>query len=592
MGIPGFFGWILRNYKKRASHSNGAAIIIHSIGRPVDELYIDANCMLHPSCFKVLNAERNKIPIEELESKMIDMCIKDLDYLIKYVNPKNKIYLAVDGVAPLAKINQQRKRRYKSYDETQQKNKIKEKYGVTTVNDWTNASITPGTAFMEKMHERIQKYLSGLKIPQKIIYSSYHTPGEGEHKIFDHIRDESKKIKSNVNSAVKVVYGLDADLIFLAMACHQKNIYLIREDSELMNAHDQQKNVNSPMGENQYNYVDMDVLIQCFNEQIYENIVRSLSGIGIEKKICPDLINDIIFICYLLGNDFLPHVPTIDIKKYGMEMLIDAYVGTYIKHMKPLINYNTGITDDIDINMIFFDDFIFQLSILEKEWMETNEDEKQNKRIEPNFTNQLDRELWRLDNMKNDTECYDIYKKYIGTFEDWKFRYYEHYFNCSESQEQTIKEICKNYLDGILWIAKYYFGKCPSWDWVYNYSHAPFVSDLSKFIKTQHYNINNFKMELGKPLNAVTQLLCVIPYNYAHLLPQQYIKLINPDVSPIGDMFPRDFVIDTANKDMLWQCIPILPQINLKRVNDEVEKLQKNAFVEKINKQIKDIIIK
>ncbi len=38
---------------------------------------------------------------------MIDRIIKYINYIIKFVNPSDNIFIAVDGVAPIAKINQQ-----------------------------------------------------------------------------------------------------------------------------------------------------------------------------------------------------------------------------------------------------------------------------------------------------------------------------------------------------------------------------------------------------------------------------------------------------------------------------------------------------
>lgn len=563
MGIPGFFGWLIKKYKRNT-------FMTANIGNSIDTLYIDANCMLHPSCFKILNSTDPHIPIDKLENAMINNCINDLDNLINYVSPKKKIYIAVDGVAPLAKINQQRKRRYKSLDETNLKNKIKEKYGVVSNCNWSNASITPGTIFMEKLHEKLSEYLKTLKKPNTIIYSSYHTPGEGEHKIFDHIR----KFK---NDDIKVVYGLDADLIFLAMASQQKNIFLIRENSEFSPA---------IAGNNQFMYVIMDTLTDCFNEQIYEQSKRALTEYGINKNIPINNTNDIVFICYLLGNDFLPHVPTIDIRHSGLEMILDAYVSVYIKHNSPLIKLDEN---NVEINMLFFDDFIFQLSLLEREWLETYDDTITT--YEPKFAKPVELELWKLDNMRIILSD-DVYKRHIGTFDDWKFRYYENHFGCSESNEQTIRDICKNYLDGIIWITKYYFGKCHAWNWTYNYSHAPFLSDLSKFIKTQHYNINDFQMEPGRPMCASTQLLCVIPPTYSYLLQKKYSELMIPNSSPIADMFPSEFKIDTFNKDMLWQCIPILPHLDIERVLNAVDKIRKTPEMMKIDAQFDDIVIK
>ena len=129
MGIPGFFGWLLKKYKR-------GYITMNSLSN-IDELYIDANCMLHPSCFKIL--DKTHFPNANLENEMIEVCIQDLDNLIKYVNPKVKLYVAVDGVAPFAKITQQRSRRYKSLVENQLKNKIKKNFGIPINDKWSNA---------------------------------------------------------------------------------------------------------------------------------------------------------------------------------------------------------------------------------------------------------------------------------------------------------------------------------------------------------------------------------------------------------------------------------------------------------------------
>jgi len=572
MGIPGFFGWILKKYKQNTyENTSSPTILLQSLNKPIDELYVDANCMLHPSCLRILNEMKEVISIEELEIKMINECIKDLDILIRYVKPIEKIYVAVDGVAPMAKINQQRQRRFKSYHENILKDEIRKKYNIQQSNHWTNASITPGTEFMEKLHIKILEFLKSYKTPSKqVIYSSYHTPGEGEHKIFNYI-------KKNKNSKTKVVYGLDADLIFLAMASMSNNILLIRENSCF-------SHTLITSGLNPYVYVSIDTLIKCFNEQIYSNILRISNHIGIsdeaEKHILQQTQNnknniaDVILICFLLGNDFLPHIPTIDIKKFGMEMILDSYANAYIKNLSSLVKVDEN---DISINMIFLDDFLFHLSNLEKDWMESYNENKLS--IEPKFNNQCEREIWLLDSMKT-IKSTDIFQKHIGSFDDWKFRYYEHHFHSLESQEQTIKEICKSYLDGIKWITKYYFHECPSWEWMFPYLHSPFISDLSKFVKSQKYNINSITFEPTEPLFPLTQLLCVLPPQLSYLLPKQYDDLTKSD--DVGDLFPINFELDVTNKDMFWQCIPKLPILNIRRIKKETLNIDMNTEQNKL----------
>lgn len=545
MGIPGFFGWLLKKYRK-------GTITTNNINNKVDELYIDANCMLHPSCFKILHNSPTDISNEELEKNMINNCISDLDNLINYVSPAVKIFIAVDGVAPMAKIKQQRIRRYKSISDNMLKQGIKDKYGIIENCNWSNASITPGTVFMEKLHLRIKEYIGTISNNINVKYSSYHDAGEGEHKIIEYIREN----KTQNEKITRVIYGLDADLIFLSMACDCKNLFLIREEFDMPDASTVQ----------QYNYVSIDTLNKCFTEQIEEHIMKIAYDNGMTNKIMTNTINDVIFICYFLGNDFIPRIPTINIKKYGLEMLLSAYATTYVNYWSPLVDGK-----NITIDIRFLDDFLFQLAAIERDWMESYNDDTQ--RREPVFDTDYEREIWKLDNMKI-IKPKDVFQKYIGTFDDWKFKYYAHHIGCTDSQDQTIKSICQNYLDGLMWVTQYYFGKCKSWDWSYHYSHSPFICDLSKFIKNNQYNINYTKFEETKPLEPKTQLLCVIPPQLNYLLPESYRKLMDYKTSDIAYMFPSNFELDVYNNELLWQCIPKLPDIDINRIKEAIKNIK------------------
>jgi 5'-3' exonuclease len=147
MGVPGFFSWLLRNYKKNT-------IITDKITKDIDTLYIDANCLFHPQCFQTLDTLEEWSSVSRLETKMINRILKYINYLIEYTKTKH-VYIAVDGVAPMAKMSQQRKRRYKSNDELNDRDKIKEKNNKPIKKRWSNSVITPGTEFMEKLHKII-----------------------------------------------------------------------------------------------------------------------------------------------------------------------------------------------------------------------------------------------------------------------------------------------------------------------------------------------------------------------------------------------------------------------------------------------------
>ena len=109
--------------------------------------------------------------------------------MIEYVNPKNLVYIAIDGVAPIAKIKQQRSRRFKSVKDKFLFNNIKKKHGKDVGNNWNNSAITPGTDFMDKITASIIEFCETYKKKDlKIIFSTANTPSEGEHKLLQYIK--------------------------------------------------------------------------------------------------------------------------------------------------------------------------------------------------------------------------------------------------------------------------------------------------------------------------------------------------------------------------------------------------------------------
>lgn len=539
MGVPGFFAWLFKKYK----------ITIKKLDNDIDTLYIDANCLFHPQCFQVLTHYGN-IELKILEKYMFDRIILYLDYLIEKVNPK-KIYIAVDGVAPMAKMNQQRKRRFKSIYDNNIRNKIKMKYGINENTIWSNTCITPGTKFMEKLHQRLLTY---IKTKSNIIYSSYHTPGEGEHKILQDIKNES---------GTHVIYGLDADLIFLSLAC-KKNVYLMRESSMFdQNSKDNDTDINNVY--ESFNYVPINKLKEYINIEVSNR-----------TQITDDYCDDFIFISMLLGNDFIPHIPSIDIKTNGMDLLLKVYGKTY--NGTKLIE----ISDDVKINKEFYARFIVELSKFEKYYFENilpKFDERIKNKICRKETD-VDIELWNYDYLKY--YKFDPVQLGVGNPMEYKYRYYEHYFNISTFYEQGVKSICDEYFRAILWNAYYYFLKCPNWTWQYPFTHSPFMTDLAI-----HINNNNidYTFENDKNILPYSQLLSVLPSACSYLLPESYKNLMMDPESPIIDYYPEEIYQDVLHKDAHFKSIPMISSVDIDRINDAIInlKLTKNEQLRNAN---------
>jgi 5'-3' exonuclease len=590
MGVPGFFAWLIKNYQKKS-------VITDTINESIDMFYIDTNCLAHPQCFKVLHNLTKITNLEKLEKLMIKRIMDYTDYIIDFTDPKIGTYIAVDGVAPQAKMDQQRKRRYRSKQDNEIRKEIERKHKVNKYSDWSNTVITPGTEFMEKLHQAFKLYINSKK-DRMIIYSSYHTPGEGEHKILQDLK------KSKYNTIA--IYGLDADLIFLSLASQRNNIYLLRESEQLKSITGKNESTLlersvDDVGED-LSFVAIDGVKDCINYHISNLIGRqqkqkynnSFEGFetDISEEILPkgqDFTNDFVFICYLLGNDFLPHLPSIDIKTNGLDFLLECYTEIYIDTKTSIIDINQ--TGEVEINNVFLELLLKSLASNETYYFREilpKHLERCDRRKCPS-SDSFEREIWNIENMKGEKE-YDPIKLGDGNLRNWKYRYYHHYFKVSNYQDQLISDMCTEYLKGIAWVAKYYFESIASWDWQYPYTHAPFVSDLSLFMSRSKMDLNHVKFILSKPSEPCTQLLAVLPPSCSSMLPIRYRSLVTTIDSPIIDIFPSKIAIDTLYKDMYWKCVPLIPIVDIERVRTITKSIQLNPDEKIRNAQLEPFV--
>lgn len=582
MGVPGFFLWLQKNYKNDNFVFNKNKITIKEINdsmsdfrkeelknenvkhkqilddiNSIDYFLIDTNCLIHPMCFKILAENPDLTDNEKLESKMINQVMLYINELVDYVKPKKGVFIAIDGVAPVAKIKQQRSRRYKSVHDKELWDSIKKKHKKPLSNFWNNSAITPGTEFMKKLHYKIIDWAKTQKV--QIIYSSCNTPSEGEHKLLQFIRNNQKD-KKNYKY---VLYGLDADLIFLALSTNNNDVYLLREANQI--------NKNEP--ENTLSYVSIRIMRNCiFNtiDRYYKK--QFLQNDKSYEKFKTQFISDFIFLCYFLGNDFLPHLPSLNIQKDGIEYLIDAY-SEILFELTTDDNLPSLISD---INkMIFNEDFlkklIKKLSQNEEAILLENYAEKK-KYHRCDSTDKYDQEIFKIENLQ--FKINDPVQLGSDNHKEWRKRYYKHYFGCKsdESLEDFSEKIVKNYLMGIKWVSIYYFDKCGSWDWYYPYDQPPFLSDIAKYIDKIH--INNITFKLGKPLKPFVQLLCVLPQQSNYLLPPPLRKIMVNPHSSLSHLYPTDFEQDFLNKHKYWMAIPQLPPLEVELIKYVYHKYQ------------------
>lgn len=562
MGVPGFVAWLRECFKD--------IMILNNLDKNPDFLYIDGNCLIHPKCFEVLANCSNDIDNDKLEKLMFKRITKFITFLIDYSQPKT-CYFAVDGVGPAAKINQQRFRRYKSVIDNDFKKQLKKKYNMDQSIEWSNTVITPGTAFMNRLDKYLTNYFNeqSQKYPHiKYIYSSYLEPGEGEHKLLNHLRNLPVDL---LETNTYVIYGLDADLFFLSMACKKKNIFLLREEQQFVNGKPEKSKLFDIIDDiaEEMRYVSIDITKKCYDIKMAEIIKNRLNDDSNKLNQRTDYCNDFVFICYLLGNDFIPHLPTIDIKKNGLDIIIDCYVETYITLGINLLNRD--INDKISINMIFLTELLRLLSNLEEQYYNEiiPKHEYKMSRRKCFASDAYSKEMWDYENLRS--ACFkdknnDPIKLGYGEKSLWKFRYYEYYFGVSEHYLEFVDIMSQMYMEGLGWVTQYYYIDCPSWKWKYPFIQAPFISDIYDFIKRSNFDINNIIFKKSEPLKPAIQLLAVLPYALNEIIPIEYRHLVTDKDSPIYDLYPVNVKLDYLHKDMNWSCNPILPYLDIERI--------------------------
>lgn len=170
---------------------------------------------------------------KELEEIWIEV-FNYINLIVDILKPTKAIVLALDGVAPRCKMNNQRSRRFRSARDY--KEYLKQFYGYTDLADsqenFKNNSISPGTRFMQQLNEMLHFFLQ-KKIEEdnywkrlSIFFTGSDSPGEGEHKIMEFIRANQEKF---LPDDTHCFYGADADLIMLGLTLPIKNACIIRE---------------------------------------------------------------------------------------------------------------------------------------------------------------------------------------------------------------------------------------------------------------------------------------------------------------------------------------------------------------------------
>ena len=693
MGVPAFFKWLTLRYpnividaNENIPNLNGldlnkiiASNYIDSSLPSIDNLYFDMNGIIHPC------AHPQDRDSPESFTEMFNGIFDYVDKIIRIIKPKKLIYMAIDGCAPRAKMNQQRSRRFRAALEAQERKEFSEQiekewkkknlYNFQKNKnkfEFDSNCITPGTEFLHECGKAIHQYIKSrinnneLWKNLTVIFSDSSVPGEGEHKILDFIRSQRTFKEYNPNTS-HCIYGADADLIMLSLIMHEPNFFILRET-----LNEKFYLICGKCGKHGHISAECEFKEKKFDREnaslieIYENnkekineidfclikikMVRAYIKLEFEElimKFSLDLeriIDDFVFICFLVGNDFLPNLPSLKIR----EGAIDALIYLYKKIRPEMKDYFTNGKGQLNLENC---EILFKkLSLVEDEFFKQeniNKINDENYRKNNNVNNcNVNKNILDIfesignentknnnsNNNKNSTnkdeiDLIEITDDILNIESKKEFKDFsidelkkngKNTFNQIVSEKIKINNNAKikNYKDPIKlgengWKDRYYYDKfhmkpdnkdlsklkqkikqfyIEGLCWVFEYYYNGCVSwewyypfHYAPFASdlTDIKNLN-IKFNYGAPFNSFEQLLSVLPPFSSKALPVCLRNYMFDPLSPIADFYPQKIKLDINNQPFVWMGVNLIPFIDENRIKKVVQNnLKLNNFSKK-----------
>lgn len=554
MGVPGLFSSLIREY----NNENNEIIKKQINNNILNHLYLDFNCALYTALYTN--------PGIKTEDTLILHIIEYLETLCNIIPNLEFIYIAIDGPPPFAKVIQQKDRRHHSVCKKNRSNKINNLFGSeidrTTINNNIDTNIfTPGTEFMYNLSLNIKKNIKNSNVfkDKTVVFSDSSIAGEGEHKIMQHIKtakhlaidgnDEEKMLFGTPHNTI--IYGLDGDLIFLSTILKLDNVYLFREANEygfLASMHNGKK------------FLFMDISILC------DSIFNSFKKYNptIDNLLQSRFIDDYVFLCMILGNDFMPKNHWYSIYENGLDKIISCYFQIYNHREIFLID-----SVSMQINTEMLCDIWFIIKGFEQDSICKLFEKRKKAKIH------LKPEMSERERQQLLADFYPLQHTYIEqeiepTKPNWQSRYYKICFNM-ENTAENISMICKTYLKTLVFNFLYYFDECPSWDWYYPYSYSPTFTDVyNELIKYKNINttssIKIFNFNKSEPIDQQTLLFVVIPCASRKLIVKDAMRKLENPKCHMNIYFPKKYELNVAFHRYYYECTPIIYRMDMNKV--------------------------
>lgn len=455
-----------------------------------------------------------------------------------------------------------------------------------------------------------------------VIVSGPDVPGEGEHKVMDFIRECQENHANGGGDGVgegqtmelrrphyapdytHVLYGLDADLIMLGLVTHEPRFLLLREKMSVVMAGRGRHKYRKKKDMLQYDENDFEVLdLSGLREMLWRQFRQFLDEgrLGDTAFDLDRIIDDFVFMCMLVGNDFLPRCPHLEIDSGGISLMMSNYIDM-------LTEWGGYLTKKEKIHPQRLEQFIYNLAAYEEEYFKRRGYEE----AEPG---------WKLsaDNEDEDEDFYGAFYSGAPTPkaaqganrkgnpepepedlpmaptgnrafrrkhpENLARSYRDFYYETKmgwkpQDRSRTLfrrRAHARDYLEGLHWCLNYYHRGCRSWDWYFPHLYSPLATDLVNLAEFYDHpdeeGYCTMDFELGEPFPSLAQLLSVLPPQSSSLLPKPFAELMVNPASPLIPYYPPDFTSDPNGKRESWEAIVQIPFIEADMLLGTVEQI-------------------
>jgi 5'-3' exoribonuclease 4 len=532
MGIPSYYKKLLNTVPDLIKR-----------GRPnagIDWLFMDFNCLiyhcLHRADTPVYPGEAGR---EEWEHQFIACIVQYCLKVIKEVAPQSGVFIAIDGVVPMAKMRQQRLRRFKSVW-----------LRKADANTWDTNAITPGTLFMKKLHTGLADMIRHKG--KTWILSNSDQPGEGEHKLLAEWR--TGKYQGHF-----AVYGLDADLIVLSLLgqeqCKLSNeIWLFREEVE------KGQIAYDAMGEEQFEWFSIHALRDWLSAEASSDPLSEGQRIlpcfqrGMDPQVKRQFILNYACAMSVLGNDFLPSSLGLKIREDGHAELLNL-----LRVQEPLIDSTT-----LEISLSGLTSLFARLVMQETDRIETYVAKKRmTARALAGTPCPIGDNNWPLAHIAEECLVDPANKRKL--IMNWQNNYLHNFFPGHRTLSHR-DAICESYLYGIQWIWAYYTGQTSSvcFNWYYPHSLPPLWEWVYSYLDKRRLPVFPEKVWVrAEDIRPVEQLTLVLPLESWSLIPPCKEKQF-PSLAP--QFFPAAFSFESVGKRFFWECETQIPMPSIREL--------------------------